>query len=119
VTTTTTLAGEVLATYRRTGGMAGRRFEVVVRPDGTFEGGTGRSGQGRLGSSGLDELRTAVAAFGASAPAASYGTPSPASFMTFVDAGGSSTTLLSGATPPPPVQRLVAFLAALERQLPR
>ncbi len=115
----TAVASEVLATYRRTGGLAGRQFEVVVRPDGSFEGGTGRRGQGRLGASGLDELRMAVAAFGASAPAASYGVPSPDGFMTFVDAGGSSTTLLSGATPPPPVQRLVAFLAALERQLPR
>jgi hypothetical protein len=39
-------AGESLATYARSGGLAGRRFEVVVRPDGTFESTSGSGVEG-------------------------------------------------------------------------
>jgi hypothetical protein len=116
---TRTAAGEVLATYSRTGGLPGRRFEVVVRPDGTFEGGTGKPGRGRLGAAALEELRGLVAAFAAARPEPTYGTPVPDGFTTSVTAGGSLTSIVPGATAPPPVLLLVSFLAGLERQLPR
>jgi ABC-type glycerol-3-phosphate transport system substrate-binding protein len=117
--TVTTTAGDALVSYLRSGGVAGRQFQVVVRPDGTFEGGNGKPGRGHLGTSALDELRGLVAAFVAAGPRASYGNPAPDGFTTSIVAGGVTTSVLSDATPPPEVQQLLSFLAGLERQLPR
>lgn len=117
VTTVTTV--EALATYSRSGGLAGRRFEVVVRPDGTFAGGAASVGRGQLGAAALEELQRLVDAFVAARPAATYGQPAADGFTTEVAARGTSTTLLTGGDPPSWVQQLVGFLAGLERQLPR
>jgi len=119
VPTAATNGAGALATYSRTGGLAGKRFDVVVRPDGTFEGGTGKPAQARLGASGLDALRTLVAAFAAAAPQPRYGDPVADGLVSSVAAGGASTTVESGAPAPPAVQQLISFMAALERQLPR
>ena len=116
---TSVSTADALASYRRTGGLAGQRFEVVVRPDGTFEGGAGTIGRGQLGTSALDELRRLVDGFVAARPAATYGRQVPDGFTTEVAARGTSTTLLTGGDPPSRVQQLVGFLAGLERQLPR
>ena len=114
-----TSAGPFLASYSRTGGLAGRRFEVVVRPDGTFEGGSGNGGRGHLGGGALDELRRLVAEFVAARPAGRYGDAHPDVLGTTVVAGDTATTVLTGGEPPRPVQALISFLAGLERQLPR
>ena len=114
-----TPAADHLARYSRTGGSAGRRFEVVVRDDGTFEGGGGKPGRGHLGGDALHELRRLVADFRAARPEGSYGEVNPEVFVTTVAAGDTTTTVLTGGQPPEPVQALIGFLAGLERQLPR
>ena len=116
---TTVATGDALVTYSRSGGVGGWRFSVVVRPDGTFEGGSGKPGRGHLGVAALEELRGLVDAFVAAAPEPSYGRVVPDGFTTTLTAGERSTSVLSEADPPAPVQKLMGFLAGLERQLPR
>jgi hypothetical protein len=113
-----TVLQDVLATYSRSGGIAGVTIEVVVRPDGTFEGVGDKPGRGRLAASGLDELKRLVDAFVKAKPRSSYGEVVPDGFVTRVTAAGTSTTVLTQGEPPEPVARLVGFLAGLERQLP-
>jgi hypothetical protein len=116
---TTVASGEALVTYSRTGGVAGVHFSVVVQPDGTFEGGSGKPGRGHLGGAALEELRGLVDAFLAAAPEPSYGRVVPDGFTTTVTAGDRSTSVLAEASPPAPVLKLLGFLAGLERQMPR
>ena len=115
----TVATGDALVTYSRSGGVAGWRFSVVVRPDGTFEGGSGKPGRGHLGGAALEELRGLVDAFVAAAPEPSYGRVVPDGFTTTLTAGDRSTSVLAEASPPTPVLKLMGFLAGLERQLPR
>lgn len=113
-----TIPQDVLVTYSRSGGIAGVSIEVVVRPDGTFEGGGAKPGRGRLAASGLDELKRLVDAYVEAEPRPSYGRVVPDGFATKVTAGSTSTTVLTDGDTPEAVARLVGFLAGLERQLP-
>jgi hypothetical protein len=110
-----------LVVYERTGGIAGIREYLAVRPDGVARVETGYPGPGskvmrvELTPSELDGLRKARDAVDFASLDAEYGPDQQIAdgFATSIRADGREVTVLTEGDPPPELQRLMSVSAGL------
>jgi hypothetical protein len=114
---------DTLVVYSRSGGVAGVRERLAVRPDGAarVESG-GRARRVDLGPAELDGLRVARDRVDFAKLDTRYGKepPPPDTFAETVTADGRTVSLIEGGQPPPELQRLLSVCAGIvARYAPR